>query len=344
MMRDFSFMATGASPLPPPETINELIDRYLIDAAEYYQTPPDRKGNRTPTGHIDNLTSGLKPFRLVIGHCRPNDLTAEHLCAVMDWLLAQRKPNGETYTTGYINRLRAMMLKTLKWAAAPRRRWISAETLTEAMLTPKLEEGRTAARPSEEVQPVAEEHVKATLEALAEMSLDAAHARRALELSVIIDLLWHTGMRPGEACDMNLNELRIEQTPPTLFNRSREIMVYQPVVHKNAWRGKKHIRTIFIPPEGRRIIEDWRPRAKHAGRLFGYSSNSLGAAIGRINRERDIPHWTPNQLRHAFGTRMLRLTGIDVVQVLLGHKSRRTTEIYAKPDAMQAIMALLDHG
>ncbi len=49
--------------------------------------------------------------------------------------------------------------------------------------------------------------------------------------------------------------------------------------------------------------------------------------------------WSPNQLRHSFGTRVRREFGLEESQVLLGHSSANTTEIYAERDAEKARVA-----
>jgi len=43
-----------------------------------------------------------------------------------------------------------------------------------------------------------------------------------------------------------------------------------------------------------------------------------------------VPHWTPNQLRHAGGTEVREKFGLEYAQAVLGHSSMNTTEIYAK--------------
>lgn len=53
--------------------------------------------------------------------------------------------------------------------------------------------------------------------------------------------------------------------------------------------------------------------------------------------------WTPNQLRHAAGTEIRSLHGVEAAQVVLGHAHLNVTEVYAERDLQKAaaIMAKL---
>ncbi len=47
--------------------------------------------------------------------------------------------------------------------------------------------------------------------------------------------------------------------------------------------------------------------------------------------------WAPNQLRHAFATKIRRQAGLDAAQVMLGHADAHTTEIYAELDQAKGL-------
>ena len=49
--------------------------------------------------------------------------------------------------------------------------------------------------------------------------------------------------------------------------------------------------------------------------------------------------WSPNRLRHTFGTRVRRVFGLEETQLLLGHSSAATSEIYAETDKEKARVA-----
>jgi site-specific recombinase XerC len=49
-----------------------------------------------------------------------------------------------------------------------------------------------------------------------------------------------------------------------------------------------------------------------------------------------IPHWAPNQLRHAKATEIRREAGLDAARAVLGHRSPAVTEVYAEVDMSKA--------
>ena len=99
------------------------------------------------------------------------------------------------------------------------------------------------------------------------------------------------------------------------------------------------------------------------GRVFTrwslVSASPLHVTGRRCVGER-VARWRPNKeaakragveervyahlLRHACGTETLETGDLRDVQVLLGHRHRKTTEIYALPDASAAIDAILRFG
>ena len=53
--------------------------------------------------------------------------------------------------------------------------------------------------------------------------------------------------------------------------------------------------------------------------------------IARANKSGEtVPHWTPNQLRHAIASQLRGTSGIEAAQVFLGHAKPDATLIYAE--------------
>lgn len=55
-------------------------------------------------------------------------------------------------------------------------------------------------------------------------------------------------------------------------------------------------------------------------------------------------HWHPHQLRHNAATRLRKEFGIDVAQVVLGHKTLTVTQVYAEKDVESARKIMLQVG
>jgi integrase len=63
-----------------------------------------------------------------------------------------------------------------------------------------------------------------------------------------------------------------------------------------------------------------------------YKRQSYITAVYRACGKAGVPSWHPNQLRHARGTELRQLYGLEGAQVVLGHAKANVTEIYAERD------------
>lgn len=63
-------------------------------------------------------------------------------------------------------------------------------------------------------------------------------------------------------------------------------------------------------------------------------------AIKAACKKADVPIWSPHKLRHSAGTRFAKECGPQAAQVLLGHRTMRSTEIYIQPDQAKAVEAV----
>jgi integrase len=70
-----------------------------------------------------------------------------------------------------------------------------------------------------------------------------------------------------------------------------------------------------------------------------YEPDTYAHAITRAARGAGVPHWHPNQLRHAFATLVRAAFDLDTAKSVLGHSSPTTTEVYAERDAVKAAEA-----
>jgi integrase len=121
------------------------------------------------------------------------------------------------------------------------------------------------------------------------------------------------------------------------------------------WAEQRSKRKTKVQPSQ----ENRRKRKKKRKPGARYTVASYGRAVAAACRKADavahqkdptipadqviIPHWHPNQLRHAKATEIRREAGLDAARVVLGHRSPRVTEVYAEIDAHKAaeVMARL---
>jgi integrase len=221
---------------------------------------------------------------------------------------------------------------------------LPADALQRIKAVAGLRAGRDGVKPSKKVRPAPEGDIRAILPHLGPV------VRAMVELQAL------TGMRP--------QEVRLIRTG--WIDRTGELWIYRPVRHKTADLGQ--VREIPFGPRAQELLESWlkadpdaplfspaesraaflkdqrarrktkvQPsqadrRKKNPKRKPGalYTRDSYKLAIERGCRKAGVPVFRPNQIRHAFGTRIRREFGLEAAQVLLGHSKADVTQIYAE--------------
>jgi site-specific recombinase XerD len=169
--------------------------------------------------------------------------------------------------------------------------------------------------------------------------LNEAKARggcRAAVNEAIVDVLLNSGLRAGELCALQLQDLPLYHHKPAIFVR----------------RGKGAIsRTIEISSgladRIKTFVKRYRPNAKPKSYLFvnenqrQLSYNSLHSKIKIIGRSAGLENLRPHQLRHTYATQLYNQSkDLLMVQDALGHADPATTSIYARtlPEEKRRIM------
>lgn len=321
-------VAAGASVF----TVREVCDRYAAYAKGYYV-----KAGKV-TAEAGMVATACGHASALFGDQPAESFGPLALKAVRDRIVAAGR--ARTTVNGSINRVR----RAFRWAAGEE--LISASVPMALATVPGLRAGRTIARETSPVLPVADDAVEATLAELPVVVADMARLQRL------------TGMRPGEVCDLRPRDL----------DRTEDVWTYRPESHKTQHHGRK--RVIFLGPKGQAVLlrylardpetRCFRPcdseakrRAEiHAERVTPlscgnrpgtnvrsspvfqpgtrYSVSSYRQAIRRACKRADVPRWSPNQLRHAAATEVRARFGLEAAQVTLGHATARTSEIYAE--------------
>lgn len=159
-----------------------------------------------------------------------------------------------------------------------------------------------------------------------------------IPIRVMVQVQYYCGMRPGEVCKLNWNEIDKTVDP--------EIWLYIPVDHKTKHRNWKLMKA--IPPiaqelllsderftrgeyvfdpriDGRRNKKNGKPHYS----VEGYSG-AIIRGVKKANKEgKQIEPWTPNQIRHTIATDIRERFGMEHSNDYLGHATVNSTEIYA---------------
>jgi integrase len=337
--------------------MNELALAYWNHATAYH-------GWNKQRGDYYNLRDALRVVKESYGKTLAKDFGPLALKACrqkmieLDW--------SRSYVNRQVDRIKAM----LKWAASEQ--MLPASIYHQIATVDGLRKGKTTARETKRVKPVAQEHIDATLPCLPP----------TVQAMVEFELL--TGCRPAEVCIIR---------PIDLDMKNPSCWVYRPANHKTEHHGVE--RLILIGPKAQEVLRPFlgnkvdaycfsphtsegqrnanrrqqrksamtpsqaKRRAKrNRKRAPGnrYDVNAYRRAIKRACQKANekaveaarkinpampsdtvlVPQWAPNQLRHARATE-LRRHGLDVTKTILGHNKVETTQIYAEKDVAAAM-------
>ena len=336
---------------PPAEavcqlSVSEMLVRYWKFAKSYYQK--DGK----PTHELACMRDAIRPLRKLYGRSRATEFGPLKLKAIRQHMI-----DVQSLARTEVNKRIGRIKRVFKYAVSEE---LIPPSVFEGLRTVDgLRFGRTTARETEPVTPVAAADVEATLPYVSP------------QVAAMIQLQDLTGMRPNE----------VVQLRPADIDRSAEIWIFEPRDHKNRWRG--HRRIVPLGPKAQAILipyfdrstespcfspkeaEEWRneQRAKRRDpnrktpvypselkarekrkqqrkkrkrplrECFDVSSYRRAITYGIKKAKKNgvvIAHWHPNQLRHSCATRIREAHGIEAAQVVLGHARADVTEVYAE--------------
>lgn len=322
-------------------TVGEVVLAFMQYAADHYRTPDGK-----PSSEIKEYQVTTDLLFMLYGYT----IAAEFGPIALQ--VVRQKMIDNDWCRNVVNKRIGRLRLVFKWAAS--QELVPASVPHGLACVRDLQRGRTDARESDPVIPVAREIVEATLPFLS----------RQVRTMVKLQLL--TGMRPGEVCGLSLESIDHESDP----------WVYRPRKHKTAHRGK--VRVIVLGPRAKELIlaflADSRPDrvitpsdslfspneareeayiAMRAARktkvqpsqmrsrrksnpkrqpAVKYTATAYANAVQDAAVRAKVAHWHPNQVRHTVGTEVRKVFGLEAAQVVLGHSRADVTQVYAERD------------
>jgi integrase len=216
------WLANGRRPLSAAQsisdlTVGELIDRFTTHAEGYYRRPD---GTATSEISCFNLSFGI--LNRLYGPKQLDDFGPLALEAVRNAMIAKG------WARDSINNQVGRIKRMFRWGVA--KELVPPSVYQGLCAVAGLRAGRSGARESEPVRPVADETVEATLSHLSSV------------VAAMVRLQRRTGARPGEICAIRTCDI----------DTSREVWTYMPATHKTAHYG--HQRIIPIGPQAQQVL------------------------------------------------------------------------------------------
>jgi len=195
-------------------TVVELIADYLKFSRGYYGT------GRTSEYH--RLVRVLRRLKELYGRSPACDFGVLQFKAVRQSLM------GVDLSRGYVNETMRRLVGAFKWGAAEGK--IPASVPQNLAIVPGLRKGKCGLREPDPIGPAEDAVVESTLAHLPPIVADMVRLQRC------------TGMRPAEVCIIR----------PCDVDRSGDVWIYRPQVHKTQHHGKD--RAILIGPKGQSVL------------------------------------------------------------------------------------------
>jgi integrase len=311
---------------PSAPTISVLMADFLTHAVEKYG------GERT--SEVIHFRLAFRVLRRTHGNTLAKDFGPKAFQKMRQAMI------NEGWSRSYIGDQCQRVKRLIGWGVVEEMLPRDARHALDAV--PGLARGEFGVRETDDVTPVADDVVAATLVHVGPIVADMIQVQRL------------AGMRPGE----------LVQLASAHLDRSGAVWLFTPPRHKTQRSGKH--RTIAIGPKAQAILSKYL----FADRCFCYSSASYRRAVHRAC-DRAFPHptlagvkkseltaqqlaelaqwqsdhrWSPNQLRHAAATTIRKEFGLEHAQIMLGHSRADVTQIYAERDLQKGIEVALKLG
>jgi integrase len=335
-------------------TVTELIAHYWRFAQRYYT-----KAGK-PTSELAVIKWAVRDLKAFYGREPADQFGPLKLKSLREhWI-------GLGHARGTINGQCGRIKRLFKWAASEE--LIGATCYQALASVAGLSAGRSAARETEPVKPVAVDVVERTLPFLSPV------------VAAMVRFQLLTGARPAEVCKLR----------PADVDRTSPVWEYRVPDHKTIHHGRDRI--VYIGPEAQKIIlpyllrdaatpcfspkesaaavrarrSDNRKTPLSCGNRAGtnrkarpqreatdqFATTSYARAIARacdlafpapegltdeqVKAWQTSQRWAPNRLRHTAATEIRRRFGLEAAQVILGHSDAKITEVYAERDATKA--------
>ncbi len=339
------------------------ITRLCIDFYKHAKVYYRKNGKQT--GEAVNIKNALKYLRELYGDLPAEEFSPLKLQAVQQHMIK----NGICRKS--INRHTDRIKRCFLWGG--QKEMIPAATYTALRLVKGLKSGRTDAKESKPVKPIAPSIIFETLTHMGKIPSDM----------VRIQML--TGCRPGEVCMMR----------PCDIDRSSEVWLYTPKEHKTEHAGK--VRVVFIGPEAQAILTPYLSRPSEKFCFSPAEETRRRAADARSKRKRPLKYeyrkrkpqpkrrpgekyttasyrkaihrgcdaafkppkelegeqalqwakehrWAPNRVRHTTATAVRKRFGLEAAQVILGHSHADVTQMYAEVNMEKGIEVIRQIG
>ena len=344
--RKGEYLANGRQ-LPPTKmktgiSCQELAIQFLEWAEEYFMNQPKS------FAHIKRAMGFLvKHYGLEsVDNFAPTSL-----------VFIQKQLVEHGYARQMVNRYIAIIKQAFKHGA--KFGWANAQTSYALQVVDNLKKGRTRAHEYRDIKPVDPDDFEKTLPELPRRLADMARVQHLCVMrpqdvcnlrSVDIDRsgdVWlyrphtHKTAYLGDVLTKYIGATAQAILAPYLVEKADtpEAFLFSPAdtMRDRAVELRKNRKTLNKKGEVQPSHKNRRKENPKRTPGEQYSPEAYNRAIARACKRAGVPLWSVNRLRHLAATEVRQKHGLEVAQILCGHKHASTTEIYAEVDHARGI-------
>lgn len=345
-------------------TIARLCKLYCKHAVKYYGKPD---GNRT--SEASSVEFALRPLRKLFGRSRVADFGPRKLCQVRQGMIERG------WCRRQINQQVGRIKRMFRWGVE--NELIPPSAFHGVQAVQGLRAGRSEARESLPVKPVPEPMIDAVLpfaspQVKAMIQTQLLTGMRPGEVCIMRTCDIDTNQQPWVyRPEHHKTEHHHHERNVFLGPKSQEIVrpflktekptkyLFSPADADRIRRKRLHAQRKTPLSCGNRPGTNRKRRPKRSPgnrydtasyrRAITYASEAAfpvpdGLDDAQAKKWRREHNWHPHQLRHNAATKLRKDFGIDVAQVVLGHKTLAVTQVYAEKNVESAQRVMLAAG
>ena len=327
----------------------ELAVHFLEWAEEYFMSQPKS---------FDHIK---KAMGFVVKHYGQE--SADNF-APMSLVFVQKKLVEHGYARPVVNKYVGFIKRAFKHGA--KFGWVNAQTSYALQVVDNLKKGRTKAHEYRDVKPVDPDDIEKTLLELPKRVADMARTQRLCVMRPqdvcnlrLVDIdrtgdVWlyrphtHKTAHLGDALTKYIGATAQAILAPYLLEKADtpDTFLFAPAdtMRDRAIELRKNRKTLNKKGEVQPSQQNRRKENPKKAPGEQYTTEAYNRAIARACKRASVPLWSVNQLRHLAATEIRQKYGLEVAQIMCGHKHASTTEIYAEVDHEKGIQVAREIG
>lgn len=358
-----SSITPSAAPVTPDVSVNELLLGFLVHADKHY-----RRADGTPTNELPQFRQTFRLVRELYGFTPAREFGPKALKAV------RQKMVEVGWSRKLINQRVGRIRRAFRWGVE--NELVSPTVLQALAAVSGLQAGRTEAREADPVLPVDDKVVRATLPFLGPVVRGMVEVQlltgmrpgevcrlRPCDIDTTGDVWVY---RPGQHKTRHRGKERVVAIGPRaravldrlapadpsdyFFSPRRSVAAFRAAraaARKTPRYASHAARNAAVRAANPRRVAAERYTVPSYDRAVSRGVEKANVRRGRLAGPGNydaVPHWHPNQLRHAHGTEVRRRFGLEAAQVTLGHERADVTQVYAERNAALAIEIAAEIG